>query len=272
MLFDMEVPPFLMDARPSWHGAAIQAGRSEPSGPAAGRCRLRDVTTKAAAGVLLIAAPIWFNAWFAVLARRFDYPDILRRPTEQVLARFKAGGSSLILAWWAFMASGGLLIAAAVLLSRVLAPQAPTVSLLALVVGVLAGLVQVLGLLRWVYLVPSLARMYEDPDADEAARAAAAVTFRAFHQYLGVGVGEHLGYLLTGAWTGLVGIAVLRGDAVATWLGWVALPIGAGLIASSAEFLGPNEEGGWELAGKAVPALYVLWSLWLVALGITLLV
>ena len=59
---------------------------------------------------------------------------------------------------------------------------------------------------------------------------------------------------------------------VAPWLGWVALPIGAALIVSSAEFLGPNEESGWELAGKAVPVVYVLWSLWLLALGIALLV
>lgn len=230
------------------------------------------MTTKAVAGALLIAAPIWFNVWFAVLASRFDYPDILRRPADEILARFRAGGSSLILVWWAFMASGGLLIAAAVLLSRVLGPRAATVSAIALVVGVLAGLVQVLGLLRWVYLVPVLARMNDDPDASEATRTAVGVTFRAFHQYLGVGVGEHLGYLLTGAWTGLVGIAILRGDAVASWLGWLALPIGAGLVVASSEFLGPNEEHGWELAGKAVPVLYVLWSIWLLALGVALLV
>lgn len=56
------------------------------------------------------------------------------------------------------------------------------------------------------------------------------------------------------------------------WLGWVALPIGAGLIVSSAEFLGPNEARGWQLAGKATPVLSVLWSIWLLALGIVLLV
>ena len=99
-----------------------------------------------------------------------------------------------------------------------------------------------------------------------------AVTFRAFHQYLGVGVGEHLGYLLTGGWTIAVGIAVMDGGVTGAWLGWLALPIGAGLVVASVEFLGPNEEHGWALAGKAVPVLYVLWSLWLVALGIALIV
>jgi hypothetical protein len=222
--------------------------------------------------MFLIAAPVWFNVWFAVLARRFDYPDIIRKPAEEVLAKFRAGGSSLILIWWAFMASGGLLVVAAVLLSQVLEQGAPTVSAIAVVAGVLAGLVQVLGLLRWVYLVPLLARTYNDPNSSEATRTAAAVTLRAFHQYLGVGVGEHLGYLLTGGWTVLVGVAILRGDAVTPWLGWLALPIGSGLIVCSAEFLGPNEERGWELAGKSVPVLYVMWSLWLLSLGIALLV
>jgi len=230
------------------------------------------VTTKTVAGAFLILSPIWFNLWFAVLARRFDYPDILRRPPEEILARFRAGGSSLILTWWAFMASGGLLIASAVLLFLVLERHAPKASTIALVVGVLAGLAQVLGLLRWVYLVPALARIHADLEASEATRAAAVVTFRAFHQYLGVGVGEHLGSLLTGAWTGLIGIAVLRADGPATWLGWAALPIGAGLIVASAEFLGPNEEHGWTLAGRAVPVLYIVWSLWMLALGIELIV
>jgi hypothetical protein len=224
------------------------------------------------AGALLIASAIWFNLWFAALARRFDYPDILRRPTEEILERFRAGGSSLILIWWAFMASGGLLVASAVLLSLVLMPGAPAVSAIAVVVGVLAGLVQVLGLLRWVYLVPALARAHGDPEASAATKTAVAVTFRAFHQYMGVGVGEHLGYLLTGGWTGLVGIAILRGETVAAWLGWAALPIGLSLIVASAQYLGPSEELGWKLGGRAVPILYVIWSLWLVALGVALIV
>jgi hypothetical protein len=117
-----------------------------------------------------------------------------------------------------------------------------------------------------------LALAHGDSDASDATRDAVVVTFRAFHQYLGVGVGEHLGYLLTGAWTVLVGIAVLGGDIVGARVGWVALLIGAGLVVASTEFLGPNEERGWKLAGMAVPLLYVTWSLWLVTLGLALIV
>jgi hypothetical protein len=262
-----KVPPLLL------FGATKPQGRRSKWLRSAQRIRLAfsGVTNATIAGTLLIVSPMWFNVWFAVLARRFDYPDILRRPAEEILARFQAGGSSLILTWWAFMASGGLLVASALMLSLELGPQAPVVSAIAAVVGVLAGFVQVLGLLRWVYLVPTLARLDADAEASEATRAATAVTFRAFHQYLGAGVGEHLGYLLTGAWTVLVGIAVLRSDVIPSWLGWAALPIGAALVLSSAEFLGPNEEHGWRLAGAAVPVLYVAWSLLLLGLGVALL-
>jgi hypothetical protein len=218
----------------------------------------------------LIAAPLWFNATFALLAKRFDYPDILRRPTEEILERFREGGSSLILLWWAFMLSGLLMVAAAVLLSQALGFGG--VLPVATAVGILAGLVQMLGLLRWVYLVPSLARAYVDPQASPAQREATAAIFRAFHQYLGVGIGEHLGYLLTGVWSILLGIAIALGDTLTAWLGWPGILIGAGLAVGSAEFLGPNEEQGWALAGAAIPILYIAWSIWLLGLGIALIV
>jgi hypothetical protein len=227
------------------------------------------VSVEAAAGVVLIVAPLWFNANFALLGKRFEYPDILRRPASEVLERFRAGGSGLILLWWTFMLSGVLLIAGAVLLGQVLGfgfivPVATTI-------GVLAGFVQTLGLLRWVYVVPGLARAYTDPSAGPDQKEVTAAIFRALHQYLGVGVGEHLGYLLTGLWSLLVGIAVIGdGTALPVWLGWPGIVIGAGLVVASAEFLGPNEERGWRLAGAAIPILYVAWSFWLLAMGVAL--
>ena len=229
------------------------------------------MSVETAGGVVLVAAPLWFNATFALLGKRFEYPEILRRSTSEVLERFRAGGSGLILLWWAFMLSGLLLIAGAVLLGQALGFGG--IVPLATAIGVLAGLVQMLGLLRWVYVVPSLARSYADPTLGPEQREVHAAVFRALHQYLGVGVGEHLGYLFTGIWSVLIGVAVIGGGtALPTWLGWPGILIGAGLIAGSAEFLGPNEEKGWRLAGAAIPVLYIAWSLWLLALGIALIV
>ena len=53
-------------------------------------------------------------------------------------------------------------------------------------------------------------------------------------------------------------------------MGWVGILVGVGLIVGSAEFLGRDEDDGWALAGAAIPILYVVWSLWLLAMGIAL--
>ena len=42
--------------------------------------------------------------------------------------------------------------------------------------------------------------------------AGTAIVFETLHRYAGVGIGEHLGYLLTGVWTILVGVATLHNE------------------------------------------------------------
>jgi hypothetical protein len=223
-------------------------------------------------GILLIVLPIAFNVAFAALAARFDYPDILRRPTSEVLERFRAGGSSLVLLWWAFAMTAVMLAPAAVLLSESLTGVHPTLLATAAVLGVLAALTQFLGLIRWPFLVPFLARADAEPGASPARREAVDIVFQAFHRYLGVAVGEHLGYLFTGAWTILSSAAIVTSDVVNGWIGLAGIVIGALLVLCSFEFVGAFEEGGWRLAGAITPLVYIAWSLWLVATGIGLLV
>jgi hypothetical protein len=98
------------------------------------------------------------------------------------------------------------------------------------------------------------------------------VVFDSFHRYLGVGVGECLGYLFTGAWTVLVGVAVLQSNTFDLRLALPGIVIGLLLVTGSLEFLGPFEATGWKPAGAIVPIAYVGWSVWLVTAGFLLLV
>lgn len=229
------------------------------------------MTVEAAAGSLLIFLPLTFNGFFLLLGRRFDYPDILRRPTADILTRFQAGGVGLKLVWYGFMLTAVLFAPLAVLLGQVLAGDDIAVLPTAVVVGVLAAVVQFLGLARWPFLVPALARTYTDPASTPATREATKVVFESFHRYFGVGVGECLGYLLTGAWSVLIGVAMLRSSLFAAWLGWPGIIIGLLLVVGSFEFVGRFEEQGWRFAGTIVPITYIAWSLWLIASGVVLL-
>jgi hypothetical protein len=107
--------------------------------------------------------PLAFNAAFAFLAARFDYPDILRRPTDEVLERYREGRTALVLVWWAFALT-------AVLFAPTGGPARPrgsdadgTLLDVGVTVGVLAAVVQFLGLIRQPFLVPYLARAVAEP-------------------------------------------------------------------------------------------------------------
>ena len=230
------------------------------------------MTTATIAGALLVVVPIGFNVAFALLAARFDYPDVLRRPTSEVLALFRAGGSRLVLTWWAFALTAVAMVPLVLLLSRAINDADPALLSMTTTTGVLAALVQFLGLVRWPFLVPYLARTDADPNASEARREAVDVIFQAFNRYLGVAVGEHLGYLFTGAWTALLGLALVQTSVVPDWIGVLGIVIGPILMLCSLEFVGSNEPTGWKLAERLTPIAYIAWSLWLIATGVGLLV
>ncbi len=223
-----------------------------------------------ATSVLLIVLPIAFNAAFTLLAMKFDYPDILRRPTAEVLQRFRAGGSALILLWWGFAMTAVLFAPLALLLAQELTGADAALLTVGAGIGVLAAVVQFLGLIRWPFLVPYLARVAAEPDASAARKDAVDIIFQAFNRYLGVAVGEHLGFLLTGVWSILVGVATIQAGLPA-WIGVAGIGVGVVLGLCSFEFVGRFEVTGWSLAARLTPVAYVTWSLWLVVLGVTLL-
>ena len=229
------------------------------------------MSTATIAGLFLIAMPLAFNAAFALLAARFDYPDILRKPTEEVLERFRAGGASLVLTWWAFALTAVLFAPLVVLLSQAIDDADPALLAITTTIGVLAAVVQFLGLIRWPFLVPYLARVAAESAPGSARREAVDVIFQSFNRYLGVAVGEHLGYGLTGAWSLLAGVALTQTTAVPSWLGAVGVVVGAALMLCSLEFVGRFEPRGWKLAETLTPIAYIVWSLWLVAVGVALL-
>ena len=216
-------------------------------------------------GLLLILVPIAFNATFFLLQRAFEYPDILRKPNDYVLRRFKEGGAPLRRLWYAFAFSAVLFTPVPVMVGQVFQPEAPWYLMVGTTLGVLAGAVQFLGLIRWSFLVPSLADIYTDSKSTQATRDSVTVVFQAFHRYAGVAIGEHLGYIFTSTWTILLCIAVVQTDMVNPLFGWL------GVVPALGVLVGVLEETGFKAAGMINAISYILWSVWLIAFGIALL-
>lgn len=210
------------------------------------------------AGALLIATPLLFTLCFTLLQLNFNYPDILREPAPTVLARYHADSARLLPMWYGMMLSAVVFIALAVTCSKLLHKHATAT----LVFGVLAGLVQAIGLSRWVFAVPTMATTFADPSSSAAQREATLVMFNALHTLLGVGVGEHLGYLFTAAWTLLIGHALMCSR---KWLAWSGILCALGIAA------GTLEPWGHAWAGGVNAIAYTAWSLWLVVLGVLVL-
>jgi hypothetical protein len=216
-------------------------------------------------GLVLIVLPVAFNVVFFMLGRAFEYPDILRKPTSYILQRFTGGGRRLIGLWYAFALTALLAIPMALLFHGVFAESFPQLALASAIIGVLSGLVQAMGLLRWPLLVSVLAAQYQAADATPAQRDTITIVFNSFHQYVGVVIGEHLGYFFTGTWTILISLMMFSTPMFGPAIGIFGIVAALGIMA------GMLEPAGWKPAGAINAISYILWSLWLMLSGIILL-
>lgn len=218
-------------------------------------------------GASVIAFAIAFNIPFSILASTFEYPDVLRRPAGEVLTLFNAGGASLILTWHAFALAALAFVPVSIFLAltqdRV--TTRPALAIGAAVAGSLAGLAQAIGLWRWVFVVPGLARAYVDPASSDATRAAAENTFALINLYGGVAIGEHLGQLLTALFILLLSsVQMIEGHRIRGWIGFAAAAV---IAFGTGEGLAIALGASGEVFGLATVGGFMLLSAWLVATG-----
>ena len=208
---------------------------------------------------LLIGVAVSTNVAFLALGTVFDYPDVLDEPAGAVLADFR-DAQTTVAAWFAVLAcSAALLAPIAIGVGRLSTSRAMR---LAVPVGIAAAVVQVIGLMRWPLLVPGYAvdATSADPDVAAAARDA----FTTAGNVLGTTIGETCGYALTATWTVLVVIALGRRYS-GRWFQLLGATSAALVIVG---VLSPLE---LPVVDTANFVGYILWSTWLIALGIVIL-
>jgi len=216
--------------------------------------------TRTRTAVLLILAAVLANVAFTALGSIFNYPDVLDEPAGEVLASFREHEGA-VSAWFTVLAlSAALLAPVAVGVGRLSSARAMRI---AVRVGIAAAVVQVVGLLRWPLLVPGYAS--DAASANAATAAGARDAFGTAGDILGSAIGETLGYLLTAVWTALV-IAALGRHFAGRWFALL------GGVSAALVFVGVFSPLDLPAIDTANFFGYVLWSLWLIAFGVVLLV
>ena len=140
------------------------------------------------------------------------------QPADIAFPIFRQQSATVLFSYYALAWSGLFLIATVLMLYRVLARRMIFSLIIATVCGVLGGLMQAIGDLRWPFLLPFLVNTYFNPSSSQASRASAVVVFQAVDQFAGVELSEHLYYLFIGVWTLLVGWYLLRSLRSHNWL------------------------------------------------------
>ena len=214
-----------------------------------------DRTTARRAGAALALASALAIAGFTFLGSIFEYPQILEKSTGDILVLYRHHQGAVMSWFGVLVVSAAVIAPAGIWLGRL---AGGTLGRWIAGIGIAAATVQVIGLQRWVTLVPSISGDALDP----ARRAAAEDRFELLHTVLGKAIGETLGYALTATFTVLVVIA-LRPTVLPGWLAILgycsAALIATGVViplieaASLTNFIG-----------------YVAWCVWLLAAAVLL--
>lgn len=212
-------------------------------------------TTARLAGACMALASGLAIAGFTVLGSVFEYPQILEEPTADILALFREHQSAVTTWFLVLVISAALMAPTGIFLGRLVGG---TLGRWIAAVGIAAATVQVIGLQRWVTLVPGIS----DDALDPAKRADAEDRFEFLHTVLGKVIGETIGYALTATFTVLVVIALSR-TILPRWLGILGY-VSAALIATGVVIPVLEAASLTNFAG------YVGWCVWLLAVAVVL--
>jgi len=216
-------------------------------------------------GLLLILGVIGVFIPYTILTIIFDYPDILRQDAGVILTKFHEGGASLIFIWFLFAFLGLPILIAYISIGQKLENKFYFVRS-ATTLGVISVIVQMAGLLRWVFVVPVLATDFVNATS-ETTKETSRITFQAVHQYGGVLLGEHLGQLFTVAWTIMIAAAFNKLHLFPKWVIWLGYISAIIYLLAQADLFATVIPGFpvWNLAGLIGSTL---WLIWLLIVGI----
>ena len=211
------------------------------------------------AGIFIILHVVISTAAFLILMVVFQFPDILRAPSPVRFNLFLENQNIMIPVYYLLALTGLFQAIISVLLYQFF-KQKNTLINLGLLFGILTGVFQTFGFIRWSFVIPYFA------DLSESSPEMIGVLEGAFNSYAGMAVGEHLGFIMQASWTIFLGVAILKTNMLSKNIGIAGIIIGALTVLFAYEPFG----GIFTVFGELTNPVESAWYIWLVFIGVSL--
>lgn len=195
--------------------------------------------------VLLLIEAFLIFVPLVILGAAIEWPASLGDPASIALPRLIENAPAVRNGYFAYLVYSILFWPVAYLTSRVINGEGPLSPILQIANGfaALSTVARTIGIIRWLFPMPILARLYVDPATSEATRVAIEITYVTLNEFAG-SVGELLGVSFFAAiWLALVSIAILRSQTMPNWLGYFGFFATAALASSIVELWGVDLGG-----------------------------
>ena len=199
-----------------------------------------SVAVRRQAAVFLIIEVLLIFAPLIILGAAINWPASLDEPASVNLPLILEQYTAMMAGYSIYLVYSLLFWPMAYLTGRAIVIDDTSDTLFRVASGfaVLSALARALGIVRWLFAMPVLARLYTNPAIAENDKESISMVYEMLNAYAG-GIGELLGVsLFASIWLMLICILLLRSSEWPNWLGYFGLIAAASLLLNLLEMIG----------------------------------
>ena len=198
------------------------------------------VSIRRQAAIFLIIEFLLIFAPLIILGAAINWPTSLDEPASVNLPLILEQYMAMMTGYFIYLVYSLLFWPMAYLTGRAIVIGATENTLFRVASGfaALSTLARTLGIVRWLFAMPVLARMYINPATTENFKENISIVYEMLNAYAG-GIGELLGVsLFASIWLVLMSILLIRSSHWPNWLGYFGLIVAASLLLNLFEMIG----------------------------------
>lgn len=177
------------------------------------------------AGVLLLMEGFVLLLPLVILGAAIDWPQSLQNDAEKQMPLIMDNAASVFAGYAIYLFYSVSFLPVAYFTGRVVVGEDDLHNPLFAIangIAVISTVMRTLGIVRWLFVMPTLARMYNACGASAQVKAIVSVVYEALNDYAG-GVGELCGVSLFACiWMVCIGVLIIRSPRWPKWLGTYA--------------------------------------------------